>query len=103
MKREQYTSKSKALGQDLSMIVYGEKGYPVVAFQTQNAKCGEFEEKGMVETLAPFIDAGQIQLFSVDNIDEQSWSLYDGTSRAGRSTTATRTPAPSARRSTSAS
>ena len=82
MKREQYTSKSKALGQDLSMIVYGEKGYPVVAFQTQNAKCGEFEEKGMVETLAPFIDAGQIQLFSVDNIDEQSWSLYDGDKNA---------------------
>ncbi len=82
MKREQYTSKSKALGQDLSMIVYGEKGYPVVAFQTQNAKCGEFEEKGMVETLAPFIDSGQIQLFSVDNIDEQSWSLYDGDKNA---------------------
>ncbi len=82
MKREQYTNHSTVLNQDMSMIIYGEKGYPVVAFQTQNQKCGELEEKGMVATLAPFIESGQIQLFSVDNIDEQTWSLYDGDKNA---------------------
>ncbi|MBP3884605.1 MAG: esterase family protein, partial [Olsenella sp.] len=82
MKREQYTNHSNVLNQDMSMIVYGDKGYPVVAFQTQDSKCGEFENMGMVDTLAPFIESGTIQLFSVDSIDEQTWSNFDGDKNA---------------------
>ena len=78
MKREFYKQFSKALNQDVSMIVYGEGGYPVIAFQTQDSKSDGLENFGMVDTLADYIDGGRIQLFSVDNVDEQSWSPVDG-------------------------
>lgn len=78
MKREYYQQHSEALGQDMSMIVYGEGGYPVVVFQTQDSKSNNYEDFGMIDTLADFIDGGRIQVFSVDSVDEQSWSLTDG-------------------------
>ena len=78
MKRSVYKLQSKSLGQEANLIVYGEGGYPVVAFQTQDQKSSELEDEGMVDALAEFIDGKQIQLFSVDNFDEQSWSLLNG-------------------------
>lgn len=86
MKRELHTIHSDALGRDMSMIVYGEKGYPIVAFQTQDHTCESFEQDGLLEPLAEYIDGGRIQLFSVDNADEKSWSdlAGDKTERAQR-------------------
>lgn len=82
MKREYLKRHSDVLGEDLSMIVYGAAGYPVVAFQTQDSKCNSLEDFGMVDALADFIDGGQIQLFSVDNIDEETWSDVHGDKNA---------------------
>ncbi len=78
MKRELHTIHSDALGQDMSMIVYGEKGYPIVTFQTQDHTCESFEQDGLLEPLAEYIDGGRIQLFSVDNADQGSWSDLAG-------------------------
>ena len=78
MKREYYNQHSEVLGEDMSMIVYGEGGYPVIAFQAQDAKSNNFEDFGMIDVLAPFIEEGRIQVFSVDNLDEQSWSDQGG-------------------------
>ena len=78
MKRELHTIHSDALGQDMSMIVYGEKGYPIVAFQTQDHTCESFEQDGLLEPLAEYVEGGQIQLFSVDNADQGSWSDLAG-------------------------
>ena len=78
MKREFYNQHSEVLGENMSMIVYGEGGYPVIAFQAQDAKSNNFEDFGMIDVLAPFIDDGRIQVFSVDNLDEESWSDEGG-------------------------
>ena len=78
MKREFYSKHSDVLNEDMSMIVYGEGGYPVIAFQAQDAKSNNFEDFGMIDVLAPFIDEGRIQVFSVDNLDEESWSDEGG-------------------------
>lgn len=78
MKRELHTIHSDALGQDMSMIIYGEKGYPIVTFQTQDHTCESFEQDGLLEPLAEYIDGGRIQLFSVDNADQGSWSDLAG-------------------------
>lgn len=78
MKRELHTIHSDALGQDMSIIVYGEKGYPIVAFQTQDHTCESFEQDGLLEPLAEYVEGGRIQLFSVDNADQGSWSDLAG-------------------------
>ena len=82
MKREFYSQHSEVLGENMSMIVYGEGGYPVIAFQAQDAKSNNFEDFGMIDVLAPFIDEGRIQVFSVDNLDEESWSDQGGDNAA---------------------
>lgn len=78
MKREYYNQHSDVLGENMSMIVYGEGGYPVIAFQAQDAKSNNFEDFGMIDVLAPYIEEGRIQVFSVDNLDEESWSDVGG-------------------------
>lgn len=78
MKREYYNQHSDVLGENMSMIVYGEGGYPVIAFQAQDAKSNNFEDFGMIDVLAPYIEEGRIQVFSVDNLDEESWSDEGG-------------------------
>ena len=83
MKREFITRHSDALGEDVSLIVYGEKGHPVIAFQAQDAKCNNFEDFGMIDTIADYIDNGTLQVFSVDNFDEESWSAQGDVAQRG--------------------
>ena len=85
MKREYITYYSNVLGEDMHMLVYGEKGYPVIVFQAQDAKCNNYEDFGMIDTIADYIENGTLQVFSVDNLDEESWSAQgDPAARAER-------------------
>ena len=62
----------------MHILVYGDGGYPLLVFQTQNSKCGNYEDFGMIDTLADYIDGGRIQVFCVDSVDEDSWSNESG-------------------------
>ncbi len=61
----------------MSVAVYGSKGIPVLGFPTQDSPCTNYEEFGMVDEMADFIDSGSIQLFCVDTVDVESWSALD--------------------------
>lgn len=74
MKREVVSHRSSQLNKYMDLIVYGEKGYPVVVFPTQDAPCTNFEDFGMVDTLADYIESGKIQLFCASSIDAETWS-----------------------------
>ncbi len=78
MKRNVTTWHSRYLDKDMTVISYGEKGLPVLGFPTQDSMAGNWEDFGMVEHLRPYIEAGRIQLFTVDSVDRESWSLKDG-------------------------
>jgi esterase/lipase superfamily enzyme len=65
---------SPCLGHDMEIKVYGYYGKPVVVFPAQAGRFYDFENFGMVEAIASFIEAGQIKLFAVDSIDGQSWA-----------------------------
>lgn len=77
MNRESVSWWSDHLQKDANLIVYGRGGYPIIVFQTQGSKCNAFEDFGMVSELSDYLDTGTIQLFSVDNFDEDSWSARD--------------------------
>ncbi|MBR4382637.1 MAG: esterase, partial [Selenomonadaceae bacterium] len=53
---------------------YGAGGLPILVFPTQDAMSDNFENFGMIDTLKDFIDGGQIQLFCVDTVDQETWS-----------------------------
>lgn len=86
MKRTYITLESKLLGKPMDTIVYGDAGYPVIVFPTQDSPCTNFEEFGMIDTLADYIDGGKIQLFCASSIDVETWSdaAGDKTARAAR-------------------
>lgn len=74
MNRTDHVIKSKKLGKDINVRVYGTKGYPVIAFPTQDQMADEWEANGMTDVFAPYVDDGRVQLFTVDSNDLESWS-----------------------------
>ena len=78
MYRDAISYHSNVLGEDLGVIVYGMTGYPIIVFQTQDSKCTNYEDFGMISELADYIDDGKVQLFCVDSIDQESWSNTNG-------------------------
>ena len=74
---------SPSLRQDMELKVYGHGGKPVLVFPTFSGRFFDFEDRGMLETVATWIDSGRIILFAVDSIDAQSW-LNEATPPAER-------------------
>lgn len=55
-------------------IRYGHWGRPVVAFPSEAGRAWDWENNGMVDAVAPLIDAGRIKLYCVDSYDAATWS-----------------------------
>ena len=69
---------SASLDRDMEIMVYGHGGLPILGFPTQNSKCRNYEDFGMIRELSGYLEEGRIQLFVVDTVDEESWSPKDG-------------------------
>jgi esterase/lipase superfamily enzyme len=67
---------SPILGHDMELKVYGYYGKPVLVFPAQGGSFHEFEDFGMIGVLSPFIEAGQIKIFTVNSLDGQTWSNW---------------------------
>ncbi|MBW3131105.1 esterase family protein [Hymenobacter profundi] len=64
---------SHALGHDVEMLVFGERGYPVIVFPTSGGRYYQAKDFGLVDAAAPLIDSGKIRLYCVDSVDGYSW------------------------------
>ena len=78
MKTEYFKEYSPALGRDMEFMVYGRAGRPVLYIPCQDGRFHDFGDFHMADTLAPWIDSGQIIVFSVDTIDKETWSDKNG-------------------------
>lgn len=78
MNRETVTAHSKNLGKDMSIRVYGESGWPIIAFPIQDAMSDCYEQFGMVDAMKDYIESGKIQLFVLDSVDAEGWSDRGG-------------------------
>jgi esterase/lipase superfamily enzyme len=77
MQIEYYRWFSPILGHDMELKVYGYYGKPVLVLPAQGGSFHEFEDFGMIDNLASFIEAGQIKIFTVNSLDGQTWSNWD--------------------------
>jgi esterase/lipase superfamily enzyme len=68
---------SPSLGHDMELKVYGYYGKPVLVFPAQAGSYHEFEDFGMIDKLAPFIESGRIKIFTVNSLDGQTWSNWE--------------------------
>ena len=64
---------SPALGQGMPIVGYGHWGHPLLLFPTAAADYLENERFGLVEALAPQIEAGRVRVFSINSINQQAW------------------------------
>ena len=74
MSREVAELWSDAFGATRTVIRYGHWGRPVLVFPTEQGRAGDFEDNGMIATLAGLLEAGRLKLYCVDSYDGASWS-----------------------------
>ena len=57
----------------MEMLEFGHAGYPVIVFPTSKGRFFEYEDRGMPATLGHQIGNGDLHLFCIDSVDEESW------------------------------
>ena len=60
-----------------TVIAYGHYGRPLVAFPSENGEPHDWEDRGMVEAIAPLLDDGKVKLYCVPSFDRDSWTRGD--------------------------
>jgi esterase/lipase superfamily enzyme len=73
MNREYHRCFSPSLERDMEMLVFGHAGARVLAFPTSMGRFFQWEDSGMITALGDQLEQGQLQLFCVDSVDEESW------------------------------
>lgn len=76
MNREYHRWHSPRLGRDMELLVFGHAGAKVLVFPTRDGRFWEYEQLGLVNSLAHKIEAGQIQLYCVDSIDHETFYCF---------------------------
>lgn len=71
-----YQWNSLYLNRDFEMLTFGEKGLPFIIFPTSGGKYFEAKDRGLINSIADFIDAGKIMVFCPDSINNESWYNY---------------------------
>lgn len=62
------------MDREMEHAVFGDSGVLCVAFGPQNGHTYDFRNFGMIDTIAPWIEAGKLRVLCVDSIDEETWS-----------------------------
>jgi esterase/lipase superfamily enzyme len=54
--------------------VYGHYGRPLLVFPSEQGSRFDFERNGMIDAIAPLVDAGRVKVYCVDSADALTWS-----------------------------
>src|ERR1700761_2616213 len=73
MQREYFRWWSHDLGRDMELLCFGHAGTKVLVFPTSQGRFFEYENNGMVGSVADRIEHGLLQLYCVDSVDAESW------------------------------
>lgn len=69
---------SHALGRNMEMKQYGHGGRPVLFIPCQDGRFFDFENFKMTDVFAPWIESGQVTVYAVDTMDQETWSNQSG-------------------------
>src|SRR5437764_283144 len=64
---------SNSLQRDMEYKTYGHQGKPLLVFPTSCGRFFQYEDNGMIDALERFITQGQIQVWTCDGIDEETF------------------------------
>ena len=57
----------------MELLVFGHAGPPMIVFPSSMGAFFEYEDNGMVGTLAEKLERGSLQLYCVSSVDKESW------------------------------
>lgn len=78
MNIEYHKRYSNQLGRDMEFKVYGHSGRPCLFIPCQDGRFYDFENFKMIDCMADYIESGKIQVFTVDTVDQETWSCKWG-------------------------
>jgi len=78
METQYFKAYSPTMGRDMECKVYGHAGRPVLFIPCQDGRFMDFEGFHMTDTWAPWIESGQVMVFSIDTVDLETWSNKSG-------------------------
>ena len=65
MEMQYFKEYSPALGREMECKVYGHGGRPMLYIPCQDGRFFDFEDFHMADTLAPWIESGQLMVMSI--------------------------------------
>ncbi|MBS1501767.1 MAG: esterase, partial [Bacteroidetes bacterium] len=60
LKERYYKWYSRALSLDVEMLVFGDRGYPVILFPTSQGRYYQNKDEGLIESVRWFVDEGLV-------------------------------------------
>lgn len=69
---------SSALGRHMECKIYGHAGKPALFIPCQDGRFFDFENFKMADAWAPWIESGQVMVFAIDTLDQETWSNKGG-------------------------
>jgi esterase/lipase superfamily enzyme len=70
---------SDRLGREIDVVRWGTMGVPILIFPTAGGDAEEIERFLVIDTLAPFLEAGRIKVYSCDSIAGRAMLAGEGT------------------------
>ena len=81
MRIEYFKHWSGALNRDMEFKVYGHGGRPVLFIPCQSGRFFDFENFKMIDSWAPFIEAGKCTVYACDCLDDLAWAAKGADNR----------------------
>lgn len=73
MKEEYHKWHSQFIDREFEMLVFGEKGYPVIIFPTSKGRYFQAKDFGLIDAISKFINSGKVKIYCPDSLDIESW------------------------------
>ena len=73
LKEQYFRWYSPNLSSDIEMLVWGDRGYPVIVFPSTMGRYYESKDFGLIESVRWFVEQGLVQIYCPDSIDKHSW------------------------------
>lgn len=73
MRRDYHKWWSPRLSRDMELLVFGHGGARVIVFPTRCGRFFDYENFGLVERIRSRLEAGQLQLYCVDSVDQEAF------------------------------
>jgi esterase/lipase superfamily enzyme len=74
MHRDHQRWYSHRVSRDMGVAIYGNYGWPILAFPTSMGDEWEQEGQSMIRTLSPYVDQGRIRIFCINGVQSDSFA-----------------------------